>query len=306
MAKMVKLQQGTKEWLDWRLSGITATEAACAMGVSKWGTALSVWKDKLDPKPHETSEYEEWGTLLEDVIKFRKFGKEHPEFEVRQGECYEDGWRKCSLDGELYDRDGNFVAILEIKTASSESGWDPIPKGYVAQAQWQMHVTGIRKVYFAVLVQGHHYLEREIDYDPEYCERLEIACKKLWDCICDRVPPAADPDHADIDQDAVNEIAGEATDKLESYELSEEEYALFCELKERLSEDERRFKAQKLVLTQYLTRHKYLTCHGNRVGQMVAMKPRESVDAVALRTEFPEVYEKVRKIGKPTFYPKFG
>ena len=33
MATMVKLTQGTQEWLDWRRNGITATEASAIMGV---------------------------------------------------------------------------------------------------------------------------------------------------------------------------------------------------------------------------------------------------------------------------------
>lgn len=190
MAKRIELEQGTKEWLDWRINGITATEASAALGVSKWATPLTVYKGKLDPKPHEKSKYEEWGNLLEDVIKFKKFAKEHPEFEVRQGSCYEDDWRKCSLDGELY-KDGKCVAILEIKTGRSFKGWYPVPDYYFAQVQWQMHVTGIHKVYFAVLLNGCEYFEREVDYDPHYCEELEAACLKLWECICNKTPPEA-------------------------------------------------------------------------------------------------------------------
>ena len=188
MAVRFELQQGTQEWLAWRMNGITATEASAALGVNKWSTPLMVYKNKLNPQPHTPSKYEEWGTLLEDVIKFKKFAKEHPEFEVRQGACYSDDWRKCSLDGELW-QDGKPVAILEIKTGRSMKGWDPVPPYYMAQVQWQMHVTGIHKVYFGVLLNGCDYFEREVDYDPHYCKELEAACLKLWQCICDKTPP---------------------------------------------------------------------------------------------------------------------
>ena len=39
---------------------------------------------------------------------------------------------------------------------------------------------------------------------------------------------------------------------------------------------------------------------------MVVMKPRESIDIGKLKCDFPEVYEQVKKLGKPTAYPKFG
>lgn len=196
MLERIEFEQGTNEWLEWRLNGITATEASTALGVNKWSTPLMVYKNKLDPQPHEKSKYEEWGNILEDPIKFKKFAVEHPEFDVRQGACYSDDWRKCSLDGELW-QDGKFVAILEIKTGRSMKGWDPVPPYYYAQVQWQMHVTGVHKCYFAVLLNGCDYFEREVDYDPHYCEELEAACLKLWECIKTKTPP--DPINLDIE-----------------------------------------------------------------------------------------------------------
>jgi len=304
-ATRYELQQGTQEWLDWRLSGITATEASCAMGVSKWGTALSVYNDKLNPKQHEPSEYEEWGSLLEDVIKFKKFAKEHPEFEVRQGACYEREWRKCSLDGELW-KDGKCVAILEIKTGSSSADWDPVPDGYYAQVQWQMHVTGIHTTYFAVLIHGHEYFERQVEYDPIYVEKLEEKCQLLWNCIQNQVPPEPDPVHADIDQALVAEAAITNEDKDGEYEISDEEYATFIILRDKCKELEQKLAAQKLLFTNYLYRFQRLTYKGAKFATMVSMKGRDTIDAKRLKEDFPDVYDKVLKKGKPSFYPKFG
>lgn len=303
MAKMVKLQQGTQEWLDWRLNGITATEAACAFGVSKWGSPLSVYRDKLNPQPHEQSKYEEWGTLLEDVIKFKKFAKMHPEFEVRRGECYEDGWRKCSLDGELWQY-GQCQAILEIKTGRVEADWDPIPEYYKAQVMWQMHVTGIHKTYFAVLINGCDYLEREIDYDPEYAERLEKACSLLWECIVMKCPP--EPSKPDIDQDIVNTMAAAAKDKEETVEVSEEDVQLYRALVKQADKIDMALKALKLKFSNMLVGAIRLTYKGSNFGTMVNCKGKESIDAKLLQSQFPEVYSKVLKAGKPYSYPKFG
>lgn len=303
MAKMVKLQQGTQEWLDWRLNGITATEAACALGVSKWGTPLSVFQDKLDPQPHEQSKYEEWGTLLEDVIKFKKFAKMHPEFDVRQGECYEDDWRKCSLDGELW-KDGKCEAILEIKTGRNEADWDPIPEYYKAQVMWQMHVTGIHKVYFAVLINGCDYLEREIDYDPEYVERLERACLKLWMCIINKTAPQ--PMNPAIDQDIVTNIAAKTEDKESTFEVPEEDVKLYRELVKQADKIDLALKAMKLKLTGYLAQADRLLYKGANFGILVNCNGKASIDAKLLKDKYPDIYNEVLKNGKPYSYPKFG
>lgn len=297
----IYFEQGTDEWLKWRLNGITATEASAAIGASKWSSPLKVYKEKLNPELcHEPSKYEEWGTLLEDTIKFGKFAKAHPEFEVRQGMCYEDDWRKCSLDGELY-RDGKCVAILEIKTGRDLSAWDPIPEYYKAQVMWQMHVTGIHRVYFAVLINGCDYLERVIDYDPQYAEELEVACAKLWNCICTKTPPAATK--PDIDQDIINEGCGEATD--DRYELADEEVAAFVLARDKYVKAEAAFKAAKMKLSEHFTKAKRLTYKGAIFGTFVRLAGKTSVDTKKLKAEYPEVYEAVIKQGKPVGYPKF-
>lgn len=301
MLKRIMFEQGTPEWLNWRLSGITATEASAAIGASKWATPLSVYRDKLNPQPHEPSKYEEWGTILEDVIKFQKFAKEHPEFEVRQGACYEDGWRKCSLDGELW-RDGKCEAILEIKTGRDLSAWNPIPEYYKAQVMWQMHVTGIHKVYFAVLINGCDYIERTIEYDPHYCEELEKACLDLWTCICEKCEPAATK--ADIDQPIVNAIAteAEATSELELDEELVQEYAV---AKEQYTKWDEAYKKVKLKLSEKFRDAKRLVFRGSTIGSFIQMAGRTSVDTKLLKSKYPEIYKEVMKTGAPISYGKF-
>lgn len=293
-------EQGTPEWLEWRLNGITATEASAALGVSKWASPLSVYKQKLNPEPHEQSKYEEWGTRLEDVIKFGKFADTHPEFEVKQGACYEDEWRKCSLDGELY-QDGKCVAILEIKTGRDASAWDPIPEYYKAQVMWQMHVTGIKRTYFAVLLNGCDYFERVIDYDPQYAEELEVACAKLWQCICTKTPPPATK--PDIDQDIINDAAAEAND--DRYELTDEEVAAFVLARDKYQKAEIAFKDIKMKISEHFTKAKRLTYKGAIFGTFISMAGKPTIDTKKLKADFPEVYEQVAKLGKPVSYPKF-
>ena len=296
----IYFEQGTPEWLKWRLNGITATEASAAIGASKWSSPLEVYRQKLYPEPHEPSKYEEWGTLLEDTIKFGKFAKAHPEFEVKQGMCYEDEWRKCSLDGELY-QDGKCVAILEIKTGRDISAWDPIPEYYKAQVMWQMRVTGIRRVYFAVLINGCDYLERVIDYDPQYAEELETACAKLWQCICTKTPPAATK--PDIDQDIINAEAVNAPD--DKYELTDDEVAAFVLARDKYQKAELAFKNIKMKISEHFKDAKRLTYKGAIFGTFIQMAGKTTIDSKLLKKEYPEVYEKVAKLGKPVSYPKF-
>lgn len=303
MAKARALEQGTQEWLDWRRNGITATEASAAAGVSKWATPLSVYTEKLNPKPHETSKYEEWGTLLEDVIKFRKFAASHPEFFVVQGQCYEDGWKLCSLDGEL--KQGNeTVAILEIKTGRSAADWNPVPPYYYAQVQWQMHVTGIRKVYFAVLINGCDYFERIVDYDPKYCEELEEKCAALWQCILNKTPP--EPTNPEIDSPIVldNTLTSIPDDK--TFEVPENEVKQYMVLKDQKDRIDFKLGQLKMKFTSYLGKARRLTYAGGTFASIVTRAGTQSVDSKLLKQLFPDVYEKVLKRGASSSYIKIG
>lgn len=95
-------------------------------------------------------------------------------------------------------------------------------------------------------------------------------------------------------------------EKDDEYEISDEEYAAFIILRDKIKEFEEKFKAQKLLFTNYLYRFQRLTYKGAKFASMVSVKGRDTVDIKRLKEDFPEVYEKVMKKGKPSFYPKFG
>lgn len=304
----IELQQGTPEWLAWRLNGITATEAACIGGDSPWGTALSVYYNKLNPPENIPSEYQEWGSLLEDVIKYQKFAKIHPEFEVRQGGCYQGDvpWQRCSLDGELYNKDGEWVANLEIKTSSNEAAWETIPDYYYAQVQWQMYITKVPLTYVAVLINGHHYIERTVEFDKDYALNLVERCAAVWDAVLAKTPPDVDDTRAAIDQGIINKLAVETSDKADAYAIAEERYKAFVEARDAVADATEKFNVLKLELSKHLVKAKTITCNGKVVGRMVQMKGRDTIDSDKLKCDFPEVYAQVIKHGRPSAYPKFG
>ena len=44
---MIELEQGSPEWLSWRRTVITATDASVIMGNNPWETPYSCWQRKL-------------------------------------------------------------------------------------------------------------------------------------------------------------------------------------------------------------------------------------------------------------------
>jgi len=152
------LPQGSQEWLDVRSKHGMASEAASALGVSKWDpkTPYALWKVKTGETVIETNFAMDHGNRWEDPAR-KSFEKEmdakwEPVVVLNDIEGVPIG---ASLDG--FNKDDH--TILEIKCplngATSEL-WeivfndDQLPEQYWLQCQQQLLVTGSQTLYFWV------------------------------------------------------------------------------------------------------------------------------------------------------------
>ena len=300
-------EQGTDKWLAWRKQGITATEAASIMYPSKWGSPLSIYTDKLGltNKSQDDSEgFMEWGHRIEDLL-VSKFMEQHTDFrDCTQGRLYQRDWAKCSLDAQAFDADGE-PCIIECKTGQHEDKWDPIPERYYAQVQWQMYVTGIRKAYFSVLIQGHIWFERVVEYCPEYVSKLLNKCFYVWDCVQRREAPATLGDF-ESDATAIAAIAGDTGHSGEPLEVDTDLVGKYIALKEAYEKAEEEFKDFKNSIGLEMVDHSKAVCDGKTFATWVERKGAVSVDKKLLETKYPDIYKECLKQGAPTRYIKYN
>ena len=47
-SRLINLEQGTYEWLEWRMGGLGASDAPVVMGVSPYSTSRTLW-ERLNP-----------------------------------------------------------------------------------------------------------------------------------------------------------------------------------------------------------------------------------------------------------------
>lgn len=91
-------------------------------------------------------------------------------------------------------------ANVQIKTASmwgrkewGEPGTDAVPPAYLAQVQWEMAVTGLRKTYVPVLFDRAEWAVFEVGFDVELFERIYGMVERFHvDHVLAQVPPAPD------------------------------------------------------------------------------------------------------------------
>lgn len=301
-------KQGSDAWLEWRKSGITATEAAIIMFPGSFGrTPLRLYTDKLgvtEPDQSDSEGYMEWGSRLEhDIVD--KFMEMHPDFrECVPGQLYEDGWKKCSLDAQCLDGNGNPV-IVECKTGQTASKWNPVPELYYAQVQWQMHVSGIGRTYFSVLISGHQWFERVVDYNQDFVDRMLERCSLFWKCLCDRTPPAKLGFFAG-DKEPIAALAGESGHGGPAEEIDEDTVTRYAVLKEAADKADRELAEFKSELSFRMVDSSGFSYKGRKFASWVERKGTVSVDSAKLKAEFPEAYAACQKQGKGTRYVKFA
>ncbi|HHT8994846.1 TPA: YqaJ viral recombinase family protein [Burkholderia cenocepacia] len=201
--KLVKTQELSRDdWLAVRRTGIGGSDAAAAVGLNPYMSALELWLDKTGradalprPDPADTTSPTYWGTLLEPIVaavytqqtgnKIRKVNAvlRHPSIP----------FMLANIDREIVGaRD---VQILECKTAG-EFGtrlWrDGVPEYVQIQVQHQLAVTGKTAAHVAVLLCGQALEVRRIERDDALIGRLVELEARFWRFVETDTPPPAD------------------------------------------------------------------------------------------------------------------
>lgn len=165
-----------KQWLAARREGITATDLPKILGMSDYGTAIDVWREKLGLTDTDfdlaigENEAALWGVNFEDVVA--KVWADHMDVKVRRIGIIanvEEPWMLASLD-RLVTGCPDGRCALEVKTRSGYVGkeWDNgAPADVTAQVEWQLIVSGLDHEHVAALIGGqrlvHHVIQAPSD-----------------------------------------------------------------------------------------------------------------------------------------------
>lgn len=177
-----------------RLTGIGGSDAAVALGVSPFRTALELYLEKRgEIPPTEETPPMLWGRLLEPVIRqhyAERTGRvvrvppfmRHPRHE----------FVTCHADGVTDDK-----RLFEAKASRTGEGWgepgsDAIPQFYLIQVQHNMLVTGLSIADVAVLIGGQDFRTYEVPVDTELQEMILEGEADFWTRVKESRPPEPD------------------------------------------------------------------------------------------------------------------
>jgi putative phage-type endonuclease len=227
--KIIKVDQGSKEWLSWRKTVITATDCSCILGNNPWTTAYKCWQRKLGHIEEQASNAAmERGKALEPEARaqfIERYGIDMIPVVVESSEF---DFLGASLDGISESGD----AILEIKCGGSKlhqmAVRGEIPQYYLDQIQHQLFVTKA-SVGFYYSYDGKNGICIEVKPDPEFKVAFLPRAREFWKCVAFNEPPALqDADYKDMsDIPSWNEYAEQyrkLTEQIKSLEEVKDRY----------------------------------------------------------------------------------
>ena len=286
------------EWLQVRRSGIGGSDAASALGLSPWKSALELWQEKVSGQnqPHQENEAMIWGRIMEPIITreyVRRTGLTvTPMRSMLQAANWP--WMLADLDGLIEDPQRG-TGVFEVKTASAykqeEWGEDRCPDAYLLQINHYMAVTGLSYAVICVLIGGNKLQWITVDRDDELIASLVELEHRFWQHVLTQSPPPVDGSTACAEMlsrkypsssnPAPLILPVEADSWIQDY--------LQAKLEEDTAAERKRLAENRIK--EVMKEHERSTSPG---GKQVTWKTVQSsrIDSARLKKEEPALYEK--------------
>jgi putative phage-type endonuclease len=297
-------------WLEWRRTGIGASDVAAILGISPHASAMSIWAEKhhgiSNSNENEKMLYGRYAermlcawfndhraplhcTNLQMLAHHSQDAMHHlascdgMAFEHEPDMIHEIG-------GEWYADPMHAVAVIEMKSEGISNAWPEglPPDHYLAQAQWQMHVTGQSACIF-VVVHGWRFETYTIERNQADIDLMVEAVDRFWfDHVVTGRAPYKMIDGSDATQRTMRALfpTDEPDDDGEPVEaeIDADEYKAMIEARDRAEFWTERANTAKARIEAQLGTASFGTIDGVRVVSWKASRPTD-IDPRALGAE---------------------
>jgi len=284
------------EWLRWRRTGITGSDAAAIVGLDRYRSPFDVYADKLGLKQEQPdNEAMRQGRDLEEYVASRfceQTGKkvrrrnailQHPEHH----------WMLGNIDRWVVGENAGFEAKTTSVLNRAKFNQGEFPPNYYVQCVHYMAVTGAERWYLAVLVLNNAFHVFTIERDDAEIQALIEAEKDFWENhILKQIPPA--PDGSESTSELLKQMFPEAREREEvALYGHEEKIQQYLELDARVKELTQERDAIKQEIQLALANAEI----GRAQGYIVEWKNqvRQTIDTQRLKKEQAEIYNKYLK-----------
>lgn len=177
----VHLDQGSDEWLAWRVQGVGASEAPAVMGENPWKSRVELLADKCGlSRRSDGSAAMSFGTAKEPEARSQYVAMLGIPVEPVCVQSVRRDWLRASLDG--LSADGR--SVVEIKCGKSvyatTARTKRPPRYYVGQLQHILAVTELEAIDFWCYWPGMPNVHVKVARDDAYIRRLLDAEAAFW------------------------------------------------------------------------------------------------------------------------------
>lgn len=283
-----------EEWLKLRRTGIGGSDAGTICCLNPYSSRIELWADKTGRLPDkEDNEAMRTGRDLEEYVAARFCEATGKKVERRNAIFQHDKFDfiTANIDRKVVGEN----AGLECKTTSAFAKSDfengVIPPYYYCQCMHYMNVMGFEKMYLAVLVMGTAFYWYEIPYKPSEGEALLNMEVKFWnDYIVPDIRP--EPDGSESAKNTLDAIFEDRVENMITIFEQEKIAAKLAEIKAQKKEIEVEEKRFQQLLVNALGENTRGVTENYEVSYL--SRERTGIDSKKLKSEFPEVYEKVK------------
>lgn len=288
------------QWLQNRREGIGGSDVSVILGVNKYRTPFEMWLDKTGQTPIDTTETSEaihFGNVFEEVVA-QEFARRANKKVFKQNKTFIDPeypMLRANIDRDVAHEDG----FLECKTANAflakEWEGDEVPEAYLLQVQHYMNVLDRPYCYIAVLIGGQKFQYKRVERDQELIDTFTPTLVDWWNKhIIDGVPPDVDGSDAATSflKDYLKDRGSEDVIKLNSDDFE------LLESRKNLKESEKAIKKELNNIDNHLKLELADVNTGWTQGYQVnySSQSREGVDSKKLKKDYPDIYQKVKKV----------
>jgi len=184
-----------REFEEQRRTGLGATDTPKILGLSRYGTALTVYDSKVNAVPEHQPSLPAWlGLQLQGTVAqlYRTATGNVVRADNKHHVHRQHPWLVCHLDFRVR---GKPHTLMECKTRAYMKGWGDdgstdIPPDVWAQVQHEMLVTGAVECHVAVLFGHHTFRVYPIHRDEDFHTALVPRLEEFWfQHVLARVPP---------------------------------------------------------------------------------------------------------------------
>ena len=286
------------KWLAERRTGIGGSDAAAALGLSRWKTAYALWLEKRGQAADTPDNWSmRWGRAMEADLRQHYSDVTGRTVYVPQGIIRHPkfSWMIATPDGGTDDK-----RIVEIKTSRSAEGWgepgsDQIPEYYALQVQHYLCVTGFAIADVVLGIYGHEPTIYHVEADQDLQEMLVEGERTFWRCVEQGEPPEP-ANYADViarygRKSIANAVVADAAVQRRLLELAQVRASIkaFEESEEHLKAEVMRALGESDALVDE---------RGNVLCTWKAAKPSQRFDAKAFQAAHPALYAEFIKAGE--------